>query len=1186
MSHVLYWPGRIYFYPLGNTSAICLTEELPPERQADVLFLGGGDPRNILYTVYADASLSNEPRKLDITCCDCEAAVLARNTLLFTLLADHCAEDRLSSIWNVFYHMMLDETSLSLLIEQCRKLVPLAESLDSWRQGPYAHIVSMCNSDTLSEIGRFWKLWLGTSNFNAKQAKRFKENFQNGMKSVQKRFEASMVVTPVRSAGPLAQVALLAVSEQFKRFWATGVTDDGSPDVKPANNLNPTFAFSLFGDEFAVHYGTDPLSSFHLAEALASSGLELSNQTGLVIPKIVLTARQQFNTWCKAVIRRVHNTSASSASLTVRMYAGEALAFCQALYSVNRPSVGHTPIFIAPWRRSVVQLDDTLYSPNAHSPAPTSFNVIDTSNLIDHVGLLNLLTVTIPLLSDSPSSTLYTEALLPAGDSPAQRILDQVCGNLSTISLLLGVVPSAYISRFSTRSNTSETMIQAILRSYTQYHERLAWKRISFGHSSDSLQEAELSFTPSQLARTLFDIYSRMFSDQDLGKQRAIMSLDNSQMAQKIQFSGIIHYTRRSFALLIAHISTRVRCDWNRVINDLKELILNDRTPMVGGNFFHEMACHLYLAGFRLPWSNPTEVQKCRSNEDPPIFRTWSAVPEVVTVVLVVPRHAIAKIQSDLSDIGTPTLQCEIQFNLNWSAFACISASFGKLEVSGEGENKVAVVMEDTAGIKGMSPLIVSFPMLSISLMVMSGGTVGLVVRPTVGTAPLVSKLGLEMCLFKALLTDERSAHVLTSAPISANDRISWEPPLVPPESDATTRRHPIHVEMDQSNTQIQSLTAHVDIVDPVGQASLASGCAVTVEQWSLNKAKIHVDKYQHIIPFPLPVDATNAKLRIARKSKYVEVVAPMILTLNVKEESNVSENFRAAFDCGIPTLWSMHRLNLDRCPSFKLSTSRKAFDWLGTHVRFMFSQRERLLRKRRAFPGPTDTFMNLKDSLYTLFTSTTGLEGPIHTEFTLWNPEEKGFYAMILVTDIRLDVGSHTVVADSWIIPGSNGIRDKLMREIAGKLFIKTDANESEAWRHLLPLLIERCRTWKHKPSCEYLVHDSIPLYPGAGSDANKVPWCSCGMGIGTGVLRERYGSVSAKYATRAAISPLFAVSYMEEIGVKTDDPVGPLERCAACGKGGVPLSVCSRCKRVKYCSKDCQVKDWKTHKKNCVMT
>ena len=94
MSHVLYWPGRTFFYPLGNTSAVCLTENLPPEHDADVLLLGCGDPRNILYTVYADATrpatgkqlsvralyrrliYPTGPRKLDVTCCDMEAAVL------------------------------------------------------------------------------------------------------------------------------------------------------------------------------------------------------------------------------------------------------------------------------------------------------------------------------------------------------------------------------------------------------------------------------------------------------------------------------------------------------------------------------------------------------------------------------------------------------------------------------------------------------------------------------------------------------------------------------------------------------------------------------------------------------------------------------------------------------------------------------------------------------------------------------------------------------------------------------------------------------------------------------------------------------------------------------------------------------------------------------------------------------
>ncbi|KAL4077707.1 hypothetical protein J3A83DRAFT_4475246 [Scleroderma citrinum] len=1179
MSHLLYWPGRIFFYPVGNTPAVCLTENLPPERHADVLLLGCGDARHILYTVYADGTHPTAgPRKLDVTCCDMEAAVLARNTLLFTLLADHGSEKRLASIWNIFYHMMLDESSLSLLIEQCRKLVPLAQDMETWGEGPYSHVVTMCNADTLSDIQRFWKLWLGTADFNAQQTKSFAENFQDGLGKVRAGTKDHALRTSMLSAGPLALVTLKAVAYQFNRFWTTGVTDDGTQAVKPASNVNPTFAFSASGDKVTVHYGTDPISGFHLAETLASAGYALSDESPTVAFKMVRAARDQFSSWCKAVIGRIQHTSASSASLVIRMYAGEALAFCQALHSVG-PTSPHTPSFVAPWRRSIVQFDAAAYGLHAPSPAPTSFNVIETSNLLDHVGFHNLLTVTVPLLCDSPSSTLYTEGLLATGESITQGILAHMCGDPSTISLLLGVVPSAYFARFTTRPDIPETL---------QYHQRLAWKPIGHGHATRHPRNEPIRFAADQLAGSLFEIYLKMFSDENMSKLFAMMNLPKVGMLRKIQSSGIIHHTRRSFVLLLAHIRKRVQCDWDKVICLLEDLIQRDRVLITGSNFFQEMLGQLRLTGFTLSSLSPAYMRELHAQVNPPIFREWRMVPEVVTVVLVVPRHIITEVQSELSDVGTPNLQCEVRVGIAHNAFACISASFGKLEVSGRGRDKTAIIIEDSTGAHGTSPMIISFAILAVFLIPTSGGTVGLAVRSSLSTVSLVKKFGLGLSLFHAPLVDERYVHILSKAPTTNNTVADGaNQPIPHGRPDGMVEHHPILVGMDASNTRVQSFTAHITITDVAEQVTLAGGCIVRTTQLSANQVTLHVEKHQHIVEFPLPVNIGSAKLRVARKSKYVEIVAPMMLTLDVKGECDIAKNFRMIIDSGIPTLWNVHRLDLHRCPSFKLSRGLKAFDWFVPHVSQMFSRRERVARESNIIQ---DTLMNIKDSLHTLFLSAAGLTGrgtgQTHAQFALWNPATNDTYAFILVTDLRLDLASHTIVADSWVIPGSNDIQARVRGELKTILSIKTNANESEAWRYLLPLFIERCRLWEHKPNCEYLSQNSTPLYPDAGSNPNKVPYCSCGMGVGTAVLRRRFGGVTAMYATRAAISPLFPVSYLEKVDIMDDSEASAEPAwtgCRACGKEGGALFVCSRCKGAKYCSKKCQVQDWKEHKKDC---
>jgi len=55
-----------FFYPVGNTPAFCLTQDLPREEPASILLLGCGDVRNILFTTYSDGA-SGESTSSDIS---------------------------------------------------------------------------------------------------------------------------------------------------------------------------------------------------------------------------------------------------------------------------------------------------------------------------------------------------------------------------------------------------------------------------------------------------------------------------------------------------------------------------------------------------------------------------------------------------------------------------------------------------------------------------------------------------------------------------------------------------------------------------------------------------------------------------------------------------------------------------------------------------------------------------------------------------------------------------------------------------------------------------------------------------------------------------------------------------------------------------------------------------------------
>jgi len=64
-----------FFYPVGNTPAVSLTQDLPSNKTADILLLGCGDVRHILFTIHNEQE-SRDRRPLDVTCCDVDTAVI------------------------------------------------------------------------------------------------------------------------------------------------------------------------------------------------------------------------------------------------------------------------------------------------------------------------------------------------------------------------------------------------------------------------------------------------------------------------------------------------------------------------------------------------------------------------------------------------------------------------------------------------------------------------------------------------------------------------------------------------------------------------------------------------------------------------------------------------------------------------------------------------------------------------------------------------------------------------------------------------------------------------------------------------------------------------------------------------------------------------------------------------------
>jgi hypothetical protein len=783
-----------------------------------------------------------------------EFSLLARNIILYTLVLDQEYPKNSQLLWNIFYHLLLDETSLSLLLDQCRKLVGLSIDLATWAASEYSSFLEIGSKFTLDELRSYWSLCIESDSFTPSRKKQIKSKFLSRMSELSQSKEHSLDMSAGRSAGPLFFDAMSMAGTAGHLYWKTGITSQRQSDVDAAVHINPTFAFSNDGEGSMAHYGTNPLMAFHLAPTFVESS---SGEDAPSLDAVYDAIKIQFSSWCSAFRDAVRD---HPGNIKLRMLVGDALAACQ---TFQVAAAGGDPSVlprVLPWKGSLSTLDGHGY---ADGTAPLTFDVIDTSNLCDHLGGINLLLASTPLLKQTPTATLYTETLLPFGEDPMASITERFCGDLTTISLLLNLTPISYLCGYTMRSNVHEIISYHMQEHSRQYHERLTWK-IPSQLNRAAAKSRPIALEPTQLAVLLFDIYKRMFAHEDFNDYFQTMSISSLKRQENIA------YCRKSFALLVRYLIPRIHVNWDKAILGLFERIMGATTLVMGPNHYQDLLLHLHLFGIYSPENFVPKNPELYRNKDVGRFRQWTSVPPIVCVAFEVPRSQIRILEED-STPSHPALAVHICTSTFSNYFSSIELMFGTLEVSGSGDSAIGTVIEDPLGKRGSSSVVIAAQVPAWILVQDPLRTlVQLVVISTPRLSVLVRRLGIGLQLFNCRLSDTAKTHVLKGRPgVQGPVSLAYIPNIQPMDFMTSSS---VSVILD--GAAVAAFVRRVNITEAKAKAALAlSSTPVTVEHISAFEAEVSIGEvHRERVAFPFSVDASKVKIRVAQRSSWVEV--------------------------------------------------------------------------------------------------------------------------------------------------------------------------------------------------------------------------------------------------------------------------------------------------------------------------
>ncbi|CAM9233644.1 unnamed protein product [Ectocarpus fasciculatus] len=356
-----------------------------------------------------------------------------------------------------------------------------------------------------------------------------------------------------------------------------------------------------------------------------------------------------------------------------------------------------------------------------------------------------------------------------------------------------------------------------------------------------------------------------------------------------------------------------------------------------------------------------------------------------------------------------------------------------------------------------------------------------------------------------------------------------------------------------------------------------------------------------HATSLPFPIEPRRLQMKCSKRQGYViYTVPPVRQTLNlplawagldIEGEGQAVLPSMPSWSPAVP-LSSLPRLDLQA-------------EWAHETVMggVSFTPAERAMREGLPTPGSEivdPVFLGLKEEILAIISTVCDHHDEART--SSWKHpwmcitenrrgDEPALW--VWVNEILLDPTNEALILDCCVMladrmdsPASMQLGTALeLEDIHGRgtgiRFPKAVSGELALWASLLPAAVERARqTYAHTADC---------IYSTSGYSGRTI--CGCGLGndLPPGFVESMHSAnalgpapLQARFH-RAALSPLFPPhEKLTTHFLASGAAAGGSGRCAKCGKIGKSLQ-CSRCRKVAYCSKECQRRDWKSHKPSC---